>query len=121
MATARTDGRPHVAPVWIDLEDDDTIVFNTGESTIKGRNLARDPRVCLSVDDDEPPFTFVVAQGLAQLSADLGEVRRWAGRLGGRYLGPDQAEAMARRNGVPGELLVRVRVSSWVGMSRVSD
>jgi hypothetical protein len=109
LATVRADGRPHLAPVWYDLDDDGSLVFNTGESTVKGRNLRREPRVSLCVDDDRPPFSFVVVEGVAEISDDLGEVRRWASRLGGRYMGADRAEEYGSRNGVVGELLVRVR------------
>jgi hypothetical protein len=109
LATVRSDGRPHLAPVWYDLDDDGSLVFNTGESTVKGRNLRREPRVSLCVDDDRPPFSFVVVEGVAEISDDLGEVRRWASRLGGRYTGADRAEEYGSRNGVAGELLVRVR------------
>ena len=108
LATTRADGRPHLAPVWFDVDDDQTLVFTTGARTVKGRNLSRDPRVALSVDDDRPPFAFVVVEGRAELSDELARVRQWAGRIGGRYMGAEQAEAYGRRNGVPGELLVRV-------------
>jgi PPOX class probable F420-dependent enzyme len=69
LATTRADGRPHVAPVWYDL-DGSTMVFNTGADTIKGRNLRRDGRVAICVDDEVPPFTFVTVQGTAELSED---------------------------------------------------
>lgn len=39
LATVRPDGRAHVAPIWFDVGDDGTIVFNTGAETVKGRNL----------------------------------------------------------------------------------
>src|SRR5690606_37043171 len=35
LATTRRDGRPHVAPVWYDVDDDGTVVFNTGADTVK--------------------------------------------------------------------------------------
>jgi PPOX class probable F420-dependent enzyme len=85
-------------------------VFNTGRTTVKGRNLARDGRVALCVDDDRPPFDFVVLQGRARISEDLGEVRHWAARIGARYMGEERAEEFGERNGVPGELLVRVAI-----------
>ena len=44
LATVRADGRPHLAPVWYAVDEDGTVLFNTGETTVKGRNLARDPR-----------------------------------------------------------------------------
>jgi PPOX class probable F420-dependent enzyme len=119
LATVRPDGSPHVAPVWVDVDGED-LVFNTGSETVKGRNLATDPRCALSVQDERPPYGFVTAFGTASLVDDLSEVRTWTGRLGGRYLGPERAEEMAARNGVPGELLVRVSVARWVGALDVS-
>ena len=107
LATVRADGRPHVAPVWFVL-DGDTIVFNTGENTIKGKNLRRDPRVCLCTDDSNPPFAFAQIEGTVELSADPDELLYWATRIGGRYMGEALAESYGKRNGVPGELLVRV-------------
>ncbi|HUY79758.1 MAG TPA: PPOX class F420-dependent oxidoreductase, partial [Ktedonobacterales bacterium] len=110
VATVRADGRPHVAPVWFAL-DGDTIVFNTGEATVKGRNLRRDPRVSISVDDETPPFSFLLIDGTATISSDPDELREWAGRIGGRYMGADRAEEYGARNGVDGELIVRVTPS----------
>jgi PPOX class probable F420-dependent enzyme len=119
-ATVRKDGRPHVAPVWVDL-DGDTVVFTTGEDTLKGRTLRRDPRVSLSFDDERPPFSFVIIDGVAELSDDLDELRHWATRLGGRYMGADQAEAYGQRNAVPGELLVRVTPTNVVAQAAIAD
>ncbi|MGI5441734.1 PPOX class F420-dependent oxidoreductase [Streptomyces shenzhenensis] len=115
LSTVRADGSPHVAPIWF-LLDGDEVVFNTGKETVKGRNLARDARVALCVDDDRPPFHFVVLSGRARLSEDLGEVRHWASRIGARYMGEDRAEEFGARNGVPGELLVRVSVDKVVAV-----
>ncbi|MFD3578946.1 PPOX class F420-dependent oxidoreductase [Streptomyces sp. NPDC058644] len=120
LSTVRADGSPHIAPIWFLLNGDE-LVFNTGAETVKGRNLARDGRVALCVDDDKPPFAFVVLQGQARLSEDLDEVRHWATRLGARYMGEGRAEEFGERNGVPGELLVRVRIDKVVARGAVSD
>lgn len=120
LSTVRADGSPHVAPIWFVLDGDD-VVFNTGKETVKGRNLARDGRVALCVDDDRPPFAFVVIQGKARISEDLAEVRRWAARIGARYMGEERAEEFGARNGVPGELLVRVAVEKVLAQGAVSD
>ncbi|MDQ0954351.1 PPOX class probable F420-dependent enzyme [Streptomyces phaeochromogenes] len=109
LSTVRADGSPHVAPIWFLLDGDD-LVFNTSKTTVKGRNLARDGRVALCVDDDRPPYAYVILQGRARISEDLDELRLWAGRIGGRYMGEERAEEFGARNGVPGELLVRVRI-----------
>lgn len=103
-----SDGRPLIAPVWFLLEDD-TIVFNTGADTAKGRAIARDPRVVLSVDLEEPPYAFVQVQGIAETSEDVDDLVRTATALGSRYMGPERADEFGARNGVPGELVVRLR------------
>ena len=121
LATVRADGRPHIAPVWYDLDDDGSLVFNTGESTVKGRNIRREPRVSLCVDDERPPFTFVVVEGTVDIISDLGEVRRSAARIGGRYMGADRAEEYGERNGVAGELLVRLHLDHVVSASDLAD
>ena len=101
-------GRPLVTPVWFVLEGD-TLVFNTGQDTAKGRALARDPRVSMCVDLEQPPYAFVQVQGEAELSDDLDELVRTATAIAARYMGPERAEEFGKRNGVPGELVVRVR------------
>ena len=108
LATTRKDGSPHVAPIWFAL-DGRSIVFTTGSETLKGRTIRRDPRVALCVDDERPPFAFVIVEGTVEISEDLGDLLHWATVLGGRYMGAAQAEAYGRRNAVPGELLLRVR------------
>jgi hypothetical protein len=65
--------------------------------------------VSFLVDDERPPFAFVKLTGPVTLSEDLDDVRRWAARIGGRYMGAERAEEFGARNGVPGELLVRLR------------
>lgn len=107
LATTRADGWPHVAPVWFVLDGDD-LVFTTHRDTVKAHNLSRDDRAAMSVDDQAPPYSFVVVEGTVTISDDLEELRRWATRIGGRYMGEDQAEAFGSRNAVPGELLVRL-------------
>jgi PPOX class probable F420-dependent enzyme len=120
IATVRSDGRPHVAPVWFDLDGDD-IIFTTWHSTVKARDLRRDPRISLCVDDERPPFSFVTIDGTARLSDDLEEVRAWATRIAGRYMGVMRAKAFGARNGVPGELLVRVTPTHVVAQARITD
>lgn len=119
VATVRENGRPHVTPVWIDL-DGEVVVFTTGAGSVKGRDLRRDPRVMICIDDDAPPFAFVLIEGVAELSEDLDALRTWATRIGGRYMGADRAEEFGARNGVPGELLVRVRPTRVRGATGIT-
>ena len=108
LAYTSRDGRPLVVPVWFIVEDG-TLVFNTGKDTAKGRALARDPRAALCVDLEEPPYAFVQVQGTAELSEEPEELVRTATAIGARYMGQDRAEEIGKRNGVPGELVVRLR------------
>lgn len=120
LATVRADGAPHVAPVWVALDGDD-LLFTTGAGTTKGKALRRDPRVALCLDDEAPPFAFVLVQGAASISEDPDELLKWATVIGGRYMGADHAEALGRRNGVPGELLVRVAPAKVIAERGVAD
>ncbi|MGC5039673.1 PPOX class F420-dependent oxidoreductase [Streptomyces sp. DT190] len=120
LSTVRADGSPHVTPIWFVL-DGDELVFNTGKSSVKGRNIARDGRVALCVDDDRPPYSYVVLTGRARISEDLDETRLWATRIGARYMGEERAEEFGARNGVPGELLVRVTIDRVLAERSVAD
>jgi len=88
LATVRRDGRPHVAPIWFVLDDDGSVVFTTAADSVKGKTLRRDPWVSLCVDDQTPPFAFVMIEGTTTISADLDEMLGWATRIGARYMGP---------------------------------
>jgi PPOX class probable F420-dependent enzyme len=121
LATTRPDGRPHVVPIWYDIDDDGRLVFTTNVESVKARNIRHDTRVSLCVQDDQPPFDFVSVDGTAELSDDLDEVRRWAARLGGRYMGAERAEEFGARNGVPGEVVVRVSLDHVVAYKDVAE
>lgn len=120
LATVRGDGRPHAAPIWYHL-DGEAFVFTTGEDTVKGRNMRRDGRVTLCIDDGRPPFHFVIVEGVASLSEGDPDLLYWATRIGGRYMGEERAEAFGRRNAVPGELLVRVVPTKVLAFRDIAD
>lgn len=115
LAYAGGDGRPLVVPVWFIVEDG-VLVFNTGKATAKGKALARDPRATLCVDLEEPPYGFVQVQGDAELSEDPGELVRTATTIAARYMGEDQAEEFGKRNGVAGELVVRLHPTKVIAV-----
>jgi PPOX class probable F420-dependent enzyme len=120
VATGRADGRPHVTPVWFTL-DGDEIVFTTHETSLKAKAIRRDERVCVCVDDQTPPYSYVMVDGTATLSDDLDELRRVATAVGSRYMGPDRADEFGARNAVPGELLVRVTPTRVVTRAAMAD
>lgn len=120
LAVTRKDGSPHVAPVWADLDGPD-VVFLTARDTVKGKSILRDGRVALCFDDEQPPFSFVTITGQAVVDEDPDQLKYWAGRTAARYMGADRADEYAERNGVPGEMVVRVKVDKVVAMKNVSD
>lgn len=121
LATVRVDGTPHVAPVWFVVDGDD-LVFTTWHASVKARNLVANPRVALSVDDPQPPYSYAMVEGAAQVEeVDADGRAKWAGRMGARYMGAGRADEFARRNGVEGELVVRITVERAVGHAGMTD
>jgi len=120
LGTVGEDGRAHVAAVWF-VPDGDDLVFMTGAGTRKGRNLRRDPRCVLYVDEEAPPFAWVRCDGEAEISEDLDEMLAWSTRIAARYMGEELAEGYGRRNAVPGELLVRLRPARYATEAGVAD
>jgi PPOX class probable F420-dependent enzyme len=114
-----SDGRPLVTPIWFTVEDGN-VLFCTGADTPKAKAIRRDPRVVLCVDLEAPPYAFVQVQGTAELIDDVDEARRVSTITGARYMGADRAVEFGERNGVPGELTVKVtptRVISVLDMT----
>lgn len=62
LATVGPDGSPHTVPLWIGTHGDH-VVFLTGPSSRKARNLRHDPRVALSLAPAENPFQPVIVRG----------------------------------------------------------
>ncbi|WUV84768.1 PPOX class F420-dependent oxidoreductase [Streptomyces sp. NBC_01476] len=125
LAVTRADGRPHVTPVWFLLDTSDPqnvqVVFNTGRDSLKGKALRRDPRFALCVDDQEPPFSFVLLECTAELSEDLPELSVWATRIAARYMGDERGAEFGARNAVPGEYLVRGRIDKVTAHANLTD
>ena len=107
LASVRADGRPHLAPVWFLLDGDD-LIFTTWHESVKAHNIQREPRLSLCVDDQTPPYSFVIVEGTAVIEEDPAALKQWATRIAARYMGEDLAESYGQRNAVPGELLVRL-------------
>ena len=123
VATVRADGGPHVKPVWFEQAGqprDFQVLFTTAAGTVAGRNLRRDGRVTLAVDDPVPPFAFVLIEGSAALSDDPAELLAVATRLGRRYMGAGRAAEYGARNAAPGELIVRVTPARVLAQSDIA-
>ena len=62
LATIMPDGSPQVSVVWVDVEGDNILV-NTAEGRIKPRNVRRDPRVAISIYNQDEPYKSATIQG----------------------------------------------------------
>ena len=120
LATTREDGRPHAVPIAFVLDDDD-ILFLTNAETVKGRNLLRDPRVTVLVDDETPPFAFVKIEGTVATSRDLANIEQLARRISQRYDAGEGADDFVRFARDELGMLVRVVPTRIVALERVGE
>jgi PPOX class probable F420-dependent enzyme len=121
LAVTRLDGSPMVVPIWFAVDDDGTLLFTTWRDTIKGKAIRRDGRVSLCVDEEQPPYSYVRVDGIATVEDDPALLRTWATRIGGRYMGSAKAAEYGERNGVEGELLVRITPATIVAQADIAD
>jgi PPOX class probable F420-dependent enzyme len=119
LATVREDGRPHVAPIWFVL-DGDTLVFTTWHKSVKAANIQRDPRVTICVDEEVPPYAFVVVEGTVTITEAENERIYWATRIADRYMGSELAEVYGKRNSVEGEWVVQVEPTKVIAKKDVA-
>ena len=119
LAWVSRTGAPHVAPIWFTLDGDD-VIFNTHEDSGKAKALAREGRASLVVDLEEPPYAFVKIDATVSFEDDLDRVKAVATEIGGRYMGADRAEEFGARNGVPGELVVRLTPTKVTALDDLS-
>ena len=106
LATVCEDGRPHVVPVWFTL-DGEQVIFTAGHTSVKVKNILRDGRVAICVDEDTPPFHYVLLEGRAEvLDSSVEAAHHWGAINGGRYMGLERAEEFGKR--AEGEWVMRV-------------
>jgi PPOX class probable F420-dependent enzyme len=71
LGTVNKDGSPQVTPTWIDIiekgenEDghEEIILINTAMDRLKQKNVSRDPRVSISIVDEDNPYSMVTIKG----------------------------------------------------------
>lgn len=92
VGTLRTDGSPHVVPVWYRY-DGDAVYIWSDEARGWVRNLRRDPRVAFSVQELEPPYAAVLIRGRAEIrTSDDEELTAEIRRITGRYIEGSRVE-----------------------------
>jgi PPOX class probable F420-dependent enzyme len=112
VATSMRDGSPHVTPTWVDIEDS-YILINTAIGRVKQKNVARDPRVSLSVADNNNPYHMVTVNGeiVEQITGE--EAEKHIDKLAKKYLNKDKYPGRA-----PGEkrILLKIKPKKVVHM-----
>ena len=121
LGTINKDGTPHVVPIWYTVDGEDNIIFNTSDKSVKVKNIRRDNRVRLCVDDQTPLFSFVTINGIAEIiSNEPSEVYKWAKIIAARYMGYNKSEEYGRRNSAEGELLVKIKPIKVIGEKNIA-
>jgi PPOX class probable F420-dependent enzyme len=104
VATLRSDGTVHGVPVWVDVQDG-MPVLNTAEGRAWPRNLERDPRVTLTVQNFENPYEYLEIRGhVAERTHEGADEHIDA--LSKKYMGVDSYPMRQ-----PGEQRVIIRVA----------
>ena len=116
LAIARPDGRPHVTPICFILDGDD-LAFLLSPGSVKGQNLARDPRLALCVSDEQQPYSFVTVEGRAQLSADPNQIKQVGAGIAHRYYPSQPAEGVAESFVREGFSAVRISITKVIARS----
>ena len=114
VATSMKDGSPHVTPTWVDI-DDSYILINTAIGRVKQKNVARDPRVSLSVADNNNPYHMVTVNGeiVEQITGE--EAEKHIDKLAKKYLNKDKYPGRS-----PGEkrILLKIKPKKVVHMKQ---
>lgn len=89
IATIMNDGSPQLSPVWADMEEGGHVLVNTAEGRIKHKNVLRDPRVAISVVDNNNPLNMTTMRGkVVEIIPDY--QYQHANRLTKKYMGKDK-------------------------------
>jgi PPOX class probable F420-dependent enzyme len=104
VATLNPDGSPQVTPVWVDY-DGTHVLINTAKGRVKAKNLAREPRVALSIADPDNAYRYLGIQGrVVEMTENGGDAH--IDKMAKKYLGKDSYPFRA-----PGEVRLIVKIS----------
>jgi PPOX class probable F420-dependent enzyme len=104
LATLNDDGSPQVTPVWVDF-DGTNLLVNTAKGRVKAKNLARSPRVALSIADPQNPYRYLGIQGRVIEMTESGADAH-IDKMAKKYMGKDKYPGRT-----PGEVRVLVKIA----------
>jgi PPOX class probable F420-dependent enzyme len=89
LSSLMRDGSPHVTPIWVDIENGNILV-NTAIGRVKHGNVSRDPRVALSIIDQNNQYEMVTVRGKVteQITGETAE--KHIDKLSKKYIGADK-------------------------------
>jgi len=118
LATVSNDRSSHVVPIWFVLDNYENskrrskignIIFTTYRTSVKANNIMQNNRVSICIDDQIPPFSFVIIFGTAKIYPyNQKEVLKWAIKIAERYMSKKNAKAYGRRNSGEGAVPVKI-------------
>jgi PPOX class probable F420-dependent enzyme len=121
LGTINKNGSHHIVPIWFTLDNKNSILFTTGNTSVKAKNIQLDNRVRLCVDDQVPLFSFVTIDGIAEIiSNQHSEIYKWAKIIAARYMGNDKAEEYGKRNSSEGEFLIKIKPTKVIGQKDIA-
>ena len=104
VATLNPDGSPQVTPVWVDF-DGTHVLINTAKGRVKAKNLAREPRVALSIADPDNAYRYLGIQGrVVDMTETGGDAH--IDKMAKKYLGQDTYPYRT-----PGEVRLNVKIA----------
>ena len=113
LVTLRSNGRPHVAPVWY-LEENGQAFVMADANAVKVRNIRRNPAVSLSIATDQRPLKYVVLNGEAEVVEK--DIAQMVERICVRYDGPVRGVEFAKELLAENRLkLIDIRVTRVIG------
>jgi PPOX class probable F420-dependent enzyme len=120
LGTINKDGSTHITPIWYILDENNIITFTTYFKSVKAKNLLRDSRISICVDDQVPPFSFVIVHGIAKIDSQPSDLLVWTTKIAERYMGKELSSEYGKRNAIEGELLVKVIPTKINGQKDIS-
>jgi PPOX class probable F420-dependent enzyme len=88
LATVMPDGSPQVTPVWFDY-DGECLRINSAKGRVKDKNMRRDKRVALSIQDPENAYRYLAVRGNVEKITEEGADAH-IDSLAKKYLGKDK-------------------------------
>ncbi len=76
IGTVDADGTPRVLPLWFILSER-RVLFTPRSPAVIWKNLQRDPRVGISIDEQAQPYRKVTLQGVVEVVHEPGDDDAW--------------------------------------------